>query len=90
MANLWFIVSHYLEAVDNYNKEKVITTNQITPTAGINETAKMPLLKLFLYFTIRDQYLLIKLYIYIFIYIHIYINIFIYIYMHISTYIYIG
>ena len=45
---------------DNYNKEKVITINKITPTTGINETAKMPLLKLFLYFTIRDRCLLIK------------------------------
>ena len=51
LGNLWFIPSHYLEAVDNYNKEKVITTNKITPTTSINETAKMPLIKLFLYFT---------------------------------------
>ena len=48
LGNLWFIPSHYLEAVDNYNKEKVITTNKIPCTTGINETAKMPLLKLFL------------------------------------------
>ena len=47
---LWFIHSHYLEPVDNYNKEKVITTTKITPTTGINETARAPLLKLFLYF----------------------------------------
>ena len=51
LENLWCIPSHYLEAVDNYNKEKVITTNKITPTTSINETAKMPLIKLFLYFT---------------------------------------
>ena len=57
---VWFIPSHYLEAVDNYNKEKVIITNKITPTTGINEAAKMPLLKLFLYFSIRDKCLLIK------------------------------
>ena len=55
LGNLWFIPSHYLEPVDNYNREKVITTNKITPTTGINETAEMPLLKLFLYFTIRDK-----------------------------------
>ena len=55
LGNLWFISSHYLEAVNNYNKEKVITTNKITPTTSINETAKMPLLKLFLYFTFRDK-----------------------------------
>ena len=55
LENLWCIPSHYLEAVDNYNKEKVITTNKITPTTSINETAKMPLLKLFLYFTFRDK-----------------------------------
>ena len=41
--------------MDNYNKEKVITTNKITPTTSIKETAKMPLRKLFLYFTIRDK-----------------------------------
>ena len=55
LGNLWFIPSHYLEAVDNYNKEKVVTTNKITPTTGINETAKMPQLKLFLSFIIRDK-----------------------------------
>ena len=50
--------------MDNYNKEKVITTNKVTPI-GINGTAKMPLLKLFLYFTITDKCLLIKwIYIY--------------------------
>ena len=32
---------HLLECMDNYNKEKVITTNKITPNTGINETAKM-------------------------------------------------
>ena len=26
LGNLWFITSHYLENVDNSNKEKVITT----------------------------------------------------------------
>ena len=26
LGNLWFITSHYLENVDNNNKEKVITT----------------------------------------------------------------
>ena len=41
-GHLWFIPSHQLEVVDNYNKEKVITTNKITSTTGINETAKMP------------------------------------------------
>ena len=55
LGNLWFIPSHYLEAVDNYNKEKVITTNKITPTTGINKNAKMPQLKLFLYFSFRDN-----------------------------------
>ena len=60
LGNLWFIPSHYLEAVDNYNKEKVITTNKITPISSINETAKMPLLKLFLYLSIRGKCLLIK------------------------------
>ena len=63
MGHLWFIPSHHLEIVDNYNKEKVITTNKITPTTGINETAKMPLLKLFLYF--RDNvYNIMNAYIY--------------------------
>ena len=38
LANLWFIPVQYLEAGDNYNKEKVITTNKISPTTGINET----------------------------------------------------
>ena len=51
LGHLWFIPS--LEAVDNYNKEKMITTNKIAPTTGINETVKMPPLKLFLYF--RDN-----------------------------------
>ena len=60
LGNLWFIPSHHLEAEDNYNKEKIITTNKITATTGINETAKMPLLKIFLYFTIRYKCLLIK------------------------------
>ena len=64
LGNLWFIPSHYLEAVDNYNKEKVVTTNKITPTTGINETAKMPPLKLFLYFIIRDNVYYIYMYIY--------------------------
>ena len=50
----WFIPSHYLGAVDDYNKEKVMTTNKITLTTGINETAKIPPLKHFLYFSIRD------------------------------------
>ena len=53
LENFWFIPSHYLEAVDNYSKEKVITTNNITPTTGINETAKMP--QRFLYFSVRDN-----------------------------------
>ena len=53
LENFWFIPSHYLEAVNNYSKEKVITTNNITPTTGINETAKMP--KGFLYFSVRDN-----------------------------------
>ena len=71
LGNLWFIPAHYLEAVDNYNKDKVIAANKITPTTGINETAEIPLLKLFLYFTIRDKCLLVKLiYIYIIIYIY--------------------
>ena len=55
LGNLLFIPSHYLEAVDNYNEEKVITTNKITHTTAINETAKMPLLKLFLYFSFRNN-----------------------------------
>ena len=42
MGHLWFIPSYDLEAVtvDNYSKEKVITTNKITPVNGINETLK--------------------------------------------------
>ena len=56
--------------MDNCNKEKVTNTDKITRTTGINETTKMPLLKLFLYFTIRGKCLLIKwIYIYIYIYI---------------------
>ena len=55
LGNLRFIPSHYLEAVDNYHKEKLITTNKSTPATGINETSKMPLLKLFLYFSFRDN-----------------------------------
>ena len=77
MGNLWFIPSHYLEAVDNYNKEKVITTNKITPTTGINETAKMSLLKLFLILLSETKiyiYMCI-LYIYIYMYIYIYIKV---------------
>ena len=52
MSNLRFIPSHNLEAVDTYNKQKLITTNKITPATGINETAKIPQLKLSLYFSI--------------------------------------
>ena len=55
MGNLQFIPPHYLEVVDNYNEDKVITTNNIIPTTDINETAKTPLLKRFLYFSIRDN-----------------------------------
>ena len=55
LSNLWLIPSHYLEAVDNYINEKLVTNNKITPTTGINETSKMPLLKIFLYFSIRDN-----------------------------------
>ena len=55
IEQLVFYTSHHLEAVDNYNTQKLITTNKITPTTGINETAKMPLLKLFPYFNIRDN-----------------------------------
>ena len=54
-GNLQFIPFHYLKVVDNYNKEKVITTNKISLTTGINETAKMGLLKLLLYFSIREN-----------------------------------
>ena len=77
LSNLYFIPSHHLEAVDNYNKEKLITTNKISPTTGINETAEMPLLKLFLYFSIREIFInkmniYISIYIYI-LYIYIYI-----------------
>ena len=54
-GQLWFVPSHCFEAVDNYNKENLITNNEITPTTGINETAKMPLLKIFLYFSIKDN-----------------------------------
>ena len=57
MSNLFFIPSHQLEPVDNYNKEKLIPTNKITPTTGINETVIVPLLKLYMY-----------IYIYIYIY----------------------
>ena len=69
MSNLLFslISFHHVEAVDNYNKEKLITTNIVTSTTGINETTKMPLLKLFLYFSIRDNVTMITLYIYIYI-----------------------
>ena len=66
MSNLCFIPSHHVEAADNYNKEKLITTKIVTSTTGINETAKMPLLKLFLYFSIRDNVTMITLYIYIY------------------------
>ena len=52
LSNLRFIPSHNLEAVDTYNKQKLITTNKITPATGINETAKIPQLKLSLYFSI--------------------------------------
>ena len=52
LDHFWFISSHYIEDVDNYNKEKV-ATNKITPTAGITDTTKIPPLKLFLYF--RDS-----------------------------------
>ena len=31
-----FIPSHCLEVVNNYNKEKVIATNKVTPTTGDN------------------------------------------------------
>ena len=55
LGNLWFTPSHYLEGVDNCDKEKLITTNKITPTTGINKTVKMLLLKMFLYFSIRDN-----------------------------------
>ena len=42
LGHLWFIPSHHLEAKNNYSKEKVVITNEINPTTGINETAKMP------------------------------------------------
>ena len=42
--------SHYLGAVDNYNKEKVIATNKITPATGVTKTNEVPPLKLFVYF----------------------------------------
>ena len=38
--------------MDNDNEEKIITTNKITPTTGITESARMPLRKLFVYFRI--------------------------------------
>ena len=41
--------------MDNNNKEKVITTNKINPATGINETAKMSLLKHFIFLSIRDN-----------------------------------
>ena len=50
LGYLWFIASYYLGVVDNYNKEKVIATNRITPTTRITKTIKISLLKLFLYF----------------------------------------
>ena len=37
LSNLCFIPSHHSEAVDNYNKEKLITANEITLTTGLNE-----------------------------------------------------
>ena len=61
MSNLCFIPSHHVEAADNYNKEKLITTKIVTSTTGINETTKMPLLKLFLYFSIRQKILTVEL-----------------------------
>ena len=40
LGYLQFIPSHYLEVMDNYNKEKVIVTIKISPTTGITETTK--------------------------------------------------
>ena len=66
LDNLRFIPSHYLEAVDNYNEEKETAINKISPTSGINKTAKMTLLT-FPLFQYQRQCLLIK-WIYIYIY----------------------
>ena len=58
LGNLCYISSHSLEAVDNYKKEKVITTNKVTPNTGINKTAKTSPL-----FQYQRQYIYIYLYI---------------------------
>ena len=55
LGNLWLIPSHYLEAVDNCDKEKLIITDKITPTTGINKTATMLLLNISFYYSIRDN-----------------------------------
>ena len=62
LGNLWFIPSHYLETVNNYNKEKVIT-----PTTGISETAKIPLN--FSFISVSETIFINTLNIYIYIYI---------------------
>ena len=61
--NLWFIPSHYLETVNNYNKEKVITS-----TTGISETAKIPLN--FSFISVSETIFINTLNIYIYIYIY--------------------
>ena len=53
--------SHYLEVVDNFNKEKVVAANKITRITFIIETTKITNSKIFPLFW--RQYLL-RIYIY--------------------------
>ena len=53
--------------MDNYNKEKVITTNKISLTTGINETAKMALLN-FSFISVSEKIFINNMNIYIYIY----------------------
>ena len=52
--------------MDNYNKEKVITTNKISLTTGINETAKMALLN-FSFISVSEKIFINNMNIYIYI-----------------------
>ena len=51
--------------MDNYNKEKVITTNKISLTTGINETAKMVLLN-FSFISVSEKIFINNMNIYIY------------------------
>ena len=53
-----FIPSHCLEVVNNYNKEKVIATNKVTPTTGDNsETMFIKRMNIYIYI-ITHMYLI--------------------------------